>query len=169
MNKNNAASNIAKGGLLTAFGVLSLYLSSNLPTNRIFFISLATCFIIISIIISGIRNGILVYISTALLAFLICGVRISTVSYLLFFGLYGFIKYYIEGHNKLVLEYILKLGFFNLFLIVLFVIYKQFLPSLFTITTSIYLIAAGGQIFFLIYDYTLSLFISYFKKRYSKI
>ncbi len=166
--KNNKASLIAKGGLLTALGVLSLYLSSYLPTNRLFMESIATCIIIISILVSGLKNGMLVYASTAVLALLICGVRLTTIAYILFFGTYGFIKYYIEKLDKILLEYLVKILFFNLCLLILFLIYKLFLPTLLDMNKSIYLIIAAAQIFFLVYDYVLTLFISYFKRRYSK-
>ncbi|MGE5628703.1 MAG: hypothetical protein ACM3X7_11430 [Solirubrobacterales bacterium] len=166
---NNKASNIAKGGFLTALGFLFIYLSSYIPTNRIFILSLAGCTIIISIIVSGTKYAMLVFASTAILSLLITGIRITTISYLIFFGTYGFAKYYIERLNNLIYEYILKYIFFNICLGIFFLLYKLVLPSLFTLNTSIYIVAGGAQLFFIVYDYALSLFISNFKKRYLKL
>lgn len=165
----NKASNIAKGGLFTALGVICVYLSSYVPTNRIFMLSLGTCIIIISVLLSGTRNAMLVFVSTSLLSLLICGIRITTISYIIFFGTYGFIKYYIERINKLISEYIFKYIFFNMCLVCLLLIYKLVLPTIITFNISIYVIVLGAQLFFIVYDYTLTLFISYFKKRYKKL
>lgn len=167
--KYNKSSVIARGGLITALGVLCVYLSSYLPTDKIFLQSIGSCLILISILTTGIKNSILVYFSTVILSLLICGIKLTTIAYIMFFGLYGFVKYYIERLNKIVVEYILKLIYCNLCLYILFLIYKIFLPSLFNLNTSIYIIAFGIQIVFIVYDYVLTVFISYFKKRYSKI
>lgn len=170
MNFNNSkASVVARGGMLTALGVLFIYLSSFLPTSRMFLEGLSTCLILASIIIMGTKNSIAVYAATAALSFLICGLRLTTIAYVLVFGLYGFIKYYIEGLNKILLEYLLKLAYFNICLAVMFLIYKLFLPNLFDIKAAVYLVVIGAQFVFLIYDYVLSAFATYFRKRAGKL
>lgn len=167
--KYNKSSVIARGGLTTALGVLCVYLSSYLPTNKIFVLALGSCLILISILTLGIKNSLLVFFSTALLSILISGIKLTSLAYLLFFGSYGFVKYYIERLNKIVLEYVLKLLFCNLCLFILLYIYKVFFPALFSFTTSIYIIIMIAQIAFLVYDYALTVFISYFRKRFIKL
>jgi len=167
--KNNKSSVIARGGLITALGVLCVYLSSYLPTNRIFLEALGSCLILISILTLGIKNSLLVFFSTAILSLLICGIKITTIAYLIFFGIYGFIKFYIEKLNKIVLEYILKLVYCNLCLFLILSIYKSFFPAMLNLSTSIYIIIIFVQIAFLVYDYVLTIFISYFKKRFFKL
>jgi hypothetical protein len=162
------ASVVAGGGMLTALGVLFIYLSSFLPTSRMFLEGLASCLILASIITMGIKNSIAVYAATALLSFLVCGLRLTTIAYVLVFGLYGFVKYYIEGLNKIALEYILKLLYCNACLLVLFFVYKLFFPNLFDIKTALYIVVIAAQFIFLIYDYVLSAFATYFTKRYGK-
>ncbi|MBP1744072.1 MAG: rane protein [Firmicutes bacterium] len=170
MNSNNSkASVIARGGMLTALGVLFVYLSSVLPTSRMFLEGLTSCLILASIILMGAKNSIAVYAATAVLSFLVCGLRLTTIAYVLVFGLYGFVKYYIEGLNNIVLEYALKLIYCNVCLAVLFLIYKLFLPNLFDIKAAVYIIVIAAQFVFLIYDYALSAFATYFRKRYGKL
>jgi hypothetical protein len=170
MDSNKSkASVIARGGMLTALGVLFVYLSSFFPTSRIFLEGLASCLILASIIIMGTKNSIAVYAATALLSFLVCGLRLTTIAYVLVFGLYGFVKYYIEGMNKIVLEYVLKLLYCNICLVVLFLIYKLFLPNLFDIQAAVYIIVIAAQFVFLLYDYVLSAFATFFRKRYGKL
>ncbi len=167
--KYSKASVIARGGMLTALGVFFIYLSSILPTSRMFLEGLTSCLILASIILMGTKNSIAVYAATAVLSFLVCGIRLATISYVLVFGLYGFVKYYIEGLDKIVLEYVLKLVYCNICLAVLFAIYKLFMPNLFDIKAALYIIAIAAQFIFLIYDYLLSAFVTYFRKRYGKL
>ena len=167
--KYSKASVIARGGMLTALGVFFIYLSSILPTSRMFLEGLTSCLILASIILMGTKNSIAVYAATAVLSFLVCGIRLATISYVLVFGLYGFVKYYIEGLDKIVLEYVLKLVYCNICLAVLFAIYKLFMPNLFDIKAALYIIAIAAQFIFLVYDYLLSAFVTYFRKRYGKL
>lgn len=167
--KYSKASVIARGGMLTALGVFFIYLSSILPTSRMFLEGLTSCLILASIILMGTKNSVAVYAATAVLSFLVCGIRLATISYVLVFGLYGFVKYYIEGLDKIVLEYVIKLVYCNICLAVLFAIYKLFMPNLFDIKAAMYIIAIAAQFIFLIYDYLLSAFVTYFRKRYGKL
>jgi len=166
-NKSKASA-IARGGMITALGVLLVYLSSFLPTSRIFLEGLTSCIIVASITIMGTKNSAAVYGATAILAFLLCGLRLTTIAYALVFGLYGFVKYYIEGLNRIALEYLLKLAYCSLCLAVLFLIYRLFLPNLFVIRYAVYTAVPAALAVFLVYDYMLSAFASYFRKRFGK-
>jgi len=170
MNSSNSrASVIARGGLLAALGVLCVYLSSYLPTNKIFLQAVATCLIMVGIMVTGVKNSLAIYSATSILSLLLCGIRLTTISYIIFFGLYGFVKHYIEGLNKRGVEYALKLIYCNLCIFVLFAVYKLFLPTLFDFKISLYILIFAAQFIFLIYDYALSAFITYFKKKFPKL
>lgn len=121
------SSNIAKGGVFTAISFLLIYLSTILPVNKLSLLATASAIIPIAIISTNAKNGFLVYLSTSILCSIVVGIsRISVIFYIVFFGLYGIIKYYIERLNKLYIEIILKFAFFNICLIVLLYIYKLF-------------------------------------------
>ncbi|WP_333860694.1 hypothetical protein [Clostridium sp.] len=158
------SSYIAKGSLLTAIGVILVYLSGIVPLNKTYLLTLSSFIIPLTVIITNEKIAFINYISTALLSFLICGLKGAVLSYVVFFGLYGLVKYYIEKIKKLPIEIILKLLFFNLCLLILFLLYSLFFPELLKIKFNLYLIIAGIQIIFLIYDYLLTLFINYINK-----
>ena len=166
--QSKKTSHIAKGGILTAIGFIFIYLSTIMPVNKAYLLALASCIIPLSVITTNIKNAMVVYFSTSLLSLLICGVKITVISYIIFFGLYGLIKYYIEILRKLYLEFILKLLFFNIDLIMLFFIYKLFFPNLLTISMPIYIVIIAAQLSFLIFDYILTLFINYLNRSFIK-
>lgn len=159
---------LARGGLLTALGLIFIYLSTLVPTNRLFLLIIASSLIPIGIISTNLKVGIINYISTCLLSLFIIGFKASVLLYIIFFGLYGIVKLYIEKLKRISLELILKFVFFNFSLLVSFFIYKNFLPNIdlskFFIPIPILILAA--EVVFFLYDYALTLFICEVEKKF---
>ncbi|APH14216.1 putative membrane protein [Clostridium sporogenes] len=163
------SSNIAKGGIFTAISFLLIYLSTILPVNKLSLLATASAIIPIAIISTNVKNGFLVYLSTSILCSIVVGIsRISVIFYIIFFGIYGIIKYYIENFNRLYIEIILKFLFFNICLIILFYIYKLFFQGIPIINKYIYIYFIVAQIAFIAFDYVLTLFIFYIDKHFIK-
>lgn len=159
---------IARGGILTAIGAMLLYISTISPTSKVYILGVASCLIPLSVLLTNIKNSFLVYICTSLLGFLILGFKGSVIAYIIFFGLYGFIKYYIERLRNPLLEIFLKLLFFNISIGIIFSLYKLFFTSLLKIHLPIYQVIIMLQFVFIIFDYALTLFIAYATKHISK-
>lgn len=155
--------NIAFGGIIVALSVLSLYCTSLIPSNTITFLTIASYFIPICIIRSNVKNSILVYLATIALSFFIVPTT-YVVMYALFFGIYGIVKYFIERLNNITLELILKFVYFNISLFVVILILKYIVGS-FVIKIPFWLLILLAQPFFFIYDYALTLLISFYIKK----
>ncbi|KAJ50442.1 hypothetical protein BD780_004090 [Clostridium tetanomorphum] len=159
---------ITKAGILTALGVILTYLSILLPTNKLFTLGLTSCLIPITIVLTNVRTGILVYIATSLLNLLLIGLRGQVFLYILFFGSYGLIKLYIEKIRNLYLEIILKFSFFNICLVISYFIYKFFLPDN-IINLPFKFIISGWLVFqlgFFLQDYALTIIIHIINTRF---
>lgn len=154
---------------MTAFGLILIYISSVLPASRLFLLAAASVIIPFSIVFTNVKYGLMVYISTSLLAFLLIGVRWNVIIYIVFFGAFGFIKYYIEKIRKLILEYILKLIYFNITLVIIYLVFNVLFTTWAKINISFYLAVIMLQVIFLFYDYFLSVFISYISTRLKNI
>lgn len=159
---------IARGGILTSIGVILLYLSTISPTSKVYILGVASCLIPLSVIITNIRNSFLVYIATSIISILMLGFKGSVIAYVLFFGLYGFIKYYIERLRNIPLEIILKLLYFNVSVGIIFYLYKLFFAGLLKINLPLYQVIIMLQFMFVIFDYALTLFIAYVTKLLAK-
>ncbi|MBI6873991.1 hypothetical protein I6U51_14990 [Clostridium aciditolerans] len=157
----NKTSNLSKGGLFTALGVIFVYLSSIVPVNKLYLLGIASSIIPLSVVTTNIKNTLIVYFATSVICLFVSGSKITVISYIIFFGLYGIIKYYIERIRKIYIEFILKLAFFNVVVLIIFYAYKAFFPGIISVNMPLYILIAGSEIVFLIYDYALSLFISY--------
>ena len=176
------AKDIALGGILVALTTIVLYATSILPISTLAILTIASALIPVCIIRSNIQTSIFVYISSSLIAFFLVPINISFL-YFVFFGVYGIIKYFIERIRKEKLEIVLKVVFFNIAFIIGFIIMQNVLginiiaglevlmSRLFdtaarTIATIILWIVA--QPIFLIYDYAMTMIITFYMERIHK-
>ena len=160
------AKDLTLGGILIAVSLVILYSSSILPISTLTILTLASCLIPICIIRSSVKTGFLVYIGTTTLGFFIIPINII-IYYGLFFGIYGIIKYYIEKLQKLPLEIILKFIMFNIIFIIILTVIKLFLGNI-VINIPLWLLCLIAQPVFLVFDYALTLIISYYLNRFHK-
>lgn len=159
------ASNLAKGGVFTALTVIFIYLSTIVPTNRLYLLALASCIIPLSIMTTNVKNSFIIYFSSSILSFLL-GLRGGALVYAVFFGLYGFVKYYTEKLRKPVYEIILKLVFFNIGLLIIYNFYTLLFLELPKVNIPIYYAVAMLQVIFFIFDYALTVFVAYVNRRF---
>ena len=176
------AKDIALGGILVALTTIVLYSTSIIPISTLAILTIASALIPVCIIRSNIQTSIFVYISSSLIAFFLVPINISFL-YFIFFGVYGIIKYFIERIRKEKLEIVLKVVFFNIAFIIGFIIMQNVLginiiaglevlmsrffdTSARTIATIILWIVA--QPIFLIYDYAMTMIITFYMERIHK-
>ena len=157
---------IAESGLLVALTLVILYATSIIPISKLSILTVASCLIPISIIRTSIKNTILVYIASSVLSFFLVPTNIA-LYYTLFFGVYGIIKHLIEKVKNIPLELLLKLIAFNILLDIIYLITKSFLGIL-SSKFSLWILLLGAQVVFLVYDYALTLSISFFLNRFNK-
>lgn len=160
------SNNIAQSGILIALTIAVLYSTSLIPISTLSILTIASCLIPISIIRTSIKNTILVYLSCSILSFFLVAINIS-ILYTFFFGVYGILKFFIEKMHNIVYEIILKLITFNVLLFVIYIIFNLFIG--FNPKISLWLISLIAQAIFLVYDYALTLIISYFLNKINKL
>ncbi|TGY43649.1 hypothetical protein E5347_02215 [Clostridium sartagoforme] len=160
------AKELTVSAVLTALTIVILYLNLLLPISTISILTLASALIPVALIRGSIKSSILVYISSSIIGFFILPLNIILL-YILFFGVYGIIKYFIEKINKLPIEIILKIIFFNIILVLSIFVFNSFVAIEIT-KLPIYLLFIVAQPVFLIYDYALSLLISFYLDRIHK-
>lgn len=160
------AKDMALGGVLVALTIVTLYLTLVIPTNTIAIMTLASLYIPICLIRSNIKTSIFVYVASTAISFFILPINYSLM-YLLFFGIYGLVKHFIENINKMYLEIILKLIFFNV-AITIGLISLKLLGIDLDMKFSIGILYILAQPIFLVYDYALSMLITMYYNRFHK-
>lgn len=159
---------IAKGGLLTALSVVLIFFSSILPAGKLFVLAVASCIAPMAVLNLKIKGCLIEYLASSVLSLIIIGPRDVVIAYITFFGIYGLIKFLIERMNKLPVEIILKLAYYNLAVLIIFLVYKTLFLNGLNFKMPLYVILLLSEFAFLIYDYALTLFISYFNRHLNK-
>lgn len=159
------AKNITLGGILCAITLLLLFGTSILPTSKLTLFAITSAIIPLAIIRSTIRTALLVYLSSSIIGIIFLP-KTTIILYILFFGIYGIAKFYIEKVNKIYVEILIKLIFFNASLSIILLTLKTLLFSYLNIKIPILYVYGIGQILFLVFDYALTLIITYFIKKF---
>lgn len=159
---------LARGGIFVALSFILLYLSTIIPINKLYVLGISAAVIPISILSIGIRKTLAVYISTSILGVLFLGLKGNVIGYILFFGLYGFVKLFIEKLSNLFIEIVLKLVYFNITMYILYLIFKLLIADIPLTPLPLPLVIIALQVIFLICDYALSIVITNIDKHLLK-
>lgn len=155
---------IAYGGILLALNTILLLLINVIPINTLFIMGIASLIISIVIMEWGPKSGVIFYIGTVILSFIVMTNKAQWVAYILTFGVYGLVKYFIEQDRNMYTEYILKLIFANIMIFILYLILKSFIQ----IPINIILILVF-EVVFLIYDRVYTSFIRYYNEKLKRL
>lgn len=155
---------IAYGGILLSLNCIILMLVNVIPINTLFLLGLASLPISIIIMEYGPKIGLIFYIGSTLLSFIIMSNKFQWILYIFTFGIYGLIKYLIEQNRNFIQEYIIKLIVGNILIIIVYLILKSFIYIPINIV-SIFIF----EIAFIIYDIVYSRFIDYYNDKFRKL
>lgn len=155
---------VAYSGILLGVHTILLILINIIPMNTLFIMGIASLIISIIIMEFGPKSGVVFYLASIILSFLVINNKAQWVLYNLTFGVYGLIKYIIEQDRSIYLEYILKIIFANILLMITYFILKSFIYIPINI-----LIIIAFQVVFMIYDSVYTKFIDYYETKIRKI
>ncbi|MBQ3421038.1 MAG: hypothetical protein IJH34_05105 [Romboutsia sp.] len=155
---------LAYSGVLLGVHTILLVLINIIPMNTLFIMGIASLIISIIIMEFGPKSGVVFYLASIILSFLVINNKAQWVLYNLTFGVYGLIKYIIEQDRSIYLEYILKIIFANILLMITYFILRGFIYIPINI-----LIIIAFQVVFMIYDSVYTKFIDYYETKIRKI
>lgn len=154
---------VAYGGMLLALNSIFLLLVNIVPINTLFLLGLASLPMAIVIMEYGPKSGVVFYIASLLLSFIIMTNKAQWILYTFTFGIYGLVKYIIEKDRSFIQEYTLKLLSANILILITYFILKNFVyipVNIFTILIF--------EVAFIIYDFVYSRFVDFYNDRLRK-
>ena len=157
---------VSLGGVLAALSLAVLYLSSVAPGGRLGLVAAAGLVPAAAVVSGGFGAGVLCYLAAGLLSAVLLPMKDSFVLYMLFFGLYPLVKYWLERPRKLILEWALKLVFFNSMLsLFLFVFTRIFFAAIPAEQLPLWVIYGAGNAVFAVYDLGFSKLMTFYAHR----
>lgn len=161
MDNRSKVKRITLSGILLAFTVICVFLLSILPTSKLSLYAVSSLFIAVVIIEYGAKAGWIFYVASSILSVVLVP-RIEVIPFIVFFGVYGLIKLYIEKVHSRVIEYILKMIYFNICLVLGLIFLKEIIMEGVKLTAPVYIVAALLEVIFIVYDYVYTLFIRFY-------
>ena len=161
----------AIGGVYLALSIVFLYLASLIPNIELTMFTLSSFLVAFVIIETSAAGGWLFYLASILMTFLIIPEKSGLIPFAVFFGIYPIVKYHIESLKKFsfATEIIMKLVVCNLLFGISVTALKQMFFSAVNVPDVAFpVLIIGAQIFFLIYDYLLTLAVGFYLKRRPK-
>lgn len=162
---------LALCSLLSALGVVILYLGALIEILDLTMASLAPLLVVLVIIEVGGYWKWLVYLVTGLLAMLLLPSKTAAVLYLLCTGFYPIAKQFIESKLPRGIRLLAKLSVFHASVLLIWATAKLFAVSL-VFDAAWYVVIGVLEFTFLLYDYALTrvitLYIRYWRKRFKK-
>ncbi len=164
MRKVNKAARTALAGMLSALGVVLLFIGAVTGVMDLTGICAASLLSAIAVVELGRGYPYLIWAVTGTVAFILLPDKTVAVGYALFGGIYPMLKLYFERLGRFA-EWAAKLGYGAAVLGLMYVLSK-FVFGLPDDTLPIMIgLAVGYGVFFVIYDYALSVFMTVYMSR----
>lgn len=166
MKRKGVAAKVAYPAVLGALSLIFVYIGSVVPAGNWGLVAVAGVFPTAALISVGLKAGVLCWVGTSILSFLLLPGKFCALLYAALFGLYPIVKSLIEQIRRKGFEFLLKLAFFNASFSFVYLVMKtavlDSLPSFFGTTGILYLMA---NVVFLIYDFGFSKLIGFYIAR----
>ena len=158
MRRKNTAVKVAYPAVLGALAVILVYLASLAPTGRWGIVALAGLLPAAAVVSVGLKAGFLCWAGASLLVLLLVPDKFCALLFTVLFGLYPMVKSMAEKPRRRFVEYLVKLGFFNMVFTGLYLgMMGAMLASLpGPLGDSLWALYPAANIVFVLYDYGFS-------------
>ena len=138
--------------MISALSLVFLYFAIIVPTGRLAVYFLSSVFIAALVMENELGLAVLSYVVTSLLAMLLVGLIPALIPYLLLFGHYGIGKALFERMHNKAFSFLGKFAYFNVFLLLTYLLAKDVLLAAAGITLPVWLLWLLAQVVFVVYD-----------------
>lgn len=167
MRRKNAAVKVAYPAILGALAVVLVYLACVAPTGRWGVVAAAGLLPAAAVISVGLKAGFLCWAGASILSLLLAPDKFCALLFAALFGLYPMVKSVAEKPRKRLLEYAVKLVFFNVVFTALYLTMMgamlATLPEV--LTGSLWALYPAANLVFVLYDYGFSKLIALYISR----
>lgn len=153
---------LSLSAMFCAMTVICIFLASVLPSGRLTLYFLSSIFVAGLLVERQVGAAILMYISASLLSLLLTPNLITVLPYVLLFGHYGIGKFYIEKIDNRIIAYILKLVYFNIFILLIYIFARNVLLTGILGRIQPWLFFVLIQPVFAVFDFLYSFFMDFY-------
>ncbi len=153
-------------------GLMAVTLAASVlaPTGRLIFLMLASLCVLVTVIECGTHFALMSYAAASVICAIFVPFKVQTIAFIAFLGYYPIVKRYIENLHNLGLEWLAKILFFSPLLLIVYLVFRYaLLPKIELgvifqfVFDHIPAVVLALEAVFILYDYLLSLFASYYE------
>ena len=157
---------IALSGICLAFTVICVFAASVVPGAELTCYAVSGLFAGFVVLETGIRGGILLYIGSILLSFVLIPNKAALFPYVIYFGIYPIAKFAIEKKKSPVVQIALKAVFSTVVFVAAYIVFKELFVMSFQLPQMAWwILIPGAAVLFLMYDYIFTLALALYRKR----
>ena len=158
---------IAMGGICTALAVIFMFGASFVPGIELTLFLISSLFTAVMVLETGAAGGLSVYAASSLLGLILVPNKMALIPYIICFGYYAVLKYYIEKIKSGILQMTLKVIYFAAVLFIgLFVLKSVFTAGVHMPDWPVGGLFAAGLVMMILYDYILTFLINWYIRRF---
>ena len=158
---------IAMGGICTALAVIFMFGASFVPGIELTLFLISSLFTAVMVLETGAAGGLSVYAASSLLGLILVPNKMALIPYIICFGYYAVLKYYIEKIKSGILQMTLKVIYFAAVLFIgLFVLKSVFTAGVHMPDWPVGGLFAAGLVMMILYDYILTFLINWYRRRF---
>lgn len=162
------AKTVSRCAFMCALSFIILYLSVIVDTLKIVMLCISTALLCLVVDKDGIKNALITYFATSLILYFLLPDKFIAIVYLISFGNYAIVKYFIENIRNFKMEIIIKFLVINIYFAIGFFVSKFFI-NFETIKIPMVALLILAYIVFFICDWAISYLFSYISIRLSKL
>ena len=163
---------VALGGIVSALCLVSMFLAGIMPALYLVLPMIAGVLMMIIAVEVSISWALLTYIAVSLLSMLICADKEASLIFIMFFGHYPIIRFYLEKLRPKSFRFLVKMAVFNACIIMYYYI-TVFMFGISEMVEDMGELGKYGTILFLVisnfifvmHDLNLGMFYSYYRKK----
>lgn len=170
---------VALGGVISALSLVSMFMSSVIPTAEYAIPAFAGMLLIVLVIEINLKWAFATYICVSILSLLIVPNREASLLFVVFMGYYPIVKSIIESKIKTFVSWLVKLGVFNVALVAYYTLIKYLVASSDLLDSFdeyekyiIVLLGVAANVVFVIYDIAMtnviSMYMNWLRKKISR-
>ncbi len=158
---------IAMGGICTALAFIFMFGASFVPGIELTLFLISSLFTAVMVLETGAAGGLSVFAASGLLGLILVPNKMALIPYIICFGYYAVLKYYIEKIKSGILQMTLKVIYFAAVLFIgLFVLKSVFTAGVHMPDWPVGGLFAAGLVMMILYDYILTFLINWYRRRF---
>ena len=167
MNRNSRTFKITLGGICLALAVIFMFAATFVPGVELTLFAISSLFTAVVIIETGNPKSFLMFAGASILGLVLIPNKVAIIPYVVLFGYYPILKFYIEKIKSGIMQVVCKTIYFAAVLSLGLLAFKSVIAQSINLPDyPVALLIVAGTLVMLLYDFVLTFLINWYIRRF---